>query len=263
MPCPFPGMDPYLERSPIWPDFHDAFVAFLRGALQPLLRPKYAALMRDRLYLVECDRPVYPDVGIIRTRATVATSTSAAVLEPDPAVVFELGYEEIREPYIEIIEPAAGNRIVTAIEVLSPTNKTPGEGQEAYVQKRQELWGSGVNLVEIDLLRSGGKTVRPPDQRLGELLPWSYLVAVTRRKPFREEIYPIQLSSRLPRIGVPLAPGDKDAVVDLQAVFTRSWEDGAYPEILDYDLPPPGRLSPEESAWCSALAKEYLARQIA
>jgi Protein of unknown function (DUF4058) len=27
MDCPFPGMDPYIERSAIWADFHDALIA--------------------------------------------------------------------------------------------------------------------------------------------------------------------------------------------------------------------------------------------
>ena len=27
MPCPFPGMDPYIERPAIWPDFHDSVIA--------------------------------------------------------------------------------------------------------------------------------------------------------------------------------------------------------------------------------------------
>lgn len=31
MPCPFPGMDPYIERPEIWPDFHDSLIAAVRG----------------------------------------------------------------------------------------------------------------------------------------------------------------------------------------------------------------------------------------
>ncbi|MGH7128450.1 MAG: DUF4058 family protein, partial [Planctomycetaceae bacterium] len=58
MSCPFPGMDPYIERPEIWPDFHDSLIAALRGALQPLLRPRYAALTQDRLYVVESERPI-------------------------------------------------------------------------------------------------------------------------------------------------------------------------------------------------------------
>lgn len=256
MPSPFPGMDPYIERAELWPDFHDSFITFLRGALQPLLRPKYAALMQDRLYVMESERAIYPDIGVIRTRSPIGKSSTTAVLEPDTPAMFDLSDEEIREPYIQIIEPTAGNRVITTIEVLSPTNKTAGHGLDAYARKRQELWGSGVNLVEIDLLRAGEKTVRVPQRRLDPLRPWHYVVAITRRKPFREEVYAIKLDARLPRIGVPLAPEDKDAVVDLQAVITRCWDEGPYPELLRYDEPPPGALSQEEIAWCAALANE-------
>lgn len=258
MPCPFPGMDPYLERPAIWPDFHDSFIAFLRGALQPLIRPKYAALTQDRLYVVESQRPILPDVGIVRTRFTGLTTAATSVLEPDPATVFEIVEEEVRQTYLEIIEPASRDRVVTAIEVLSPTNKTAGEGRDSYLRKRQEWWEARTNVVEIDLLRTGAATVRVSEARLRDLHPWHYVVAVTRRRPGLEEVYTVKLQDRLPRIGVPLLPRDNDAVVDLQAVFTRCWDEGAYPEILDYDLPPPGKLTNEEIAWCEKLAKDYL-----
>lgn len=45
MPSPFPGMDPYIEKPAIWPDFHDALVTEIRWLLQPQLRPRYVALM--------------------------------------------------------------------------------------------------------------------------------------------------------------------------------------------------------------------------
>ena len=33
MPSPFPGMDPYVERPAIWPDFHNRLITFICGAL--------------------------------------------------------------------------------------------------------------------------------------------------------------------------------------------------------------------------------------
>lgn len=47
MPCPFPGMDPYIERPVIWPDFHDSLIIYTKAALQPLLRPRYLAVSED------------------------------------------------------------------------------------------------------------------------------------------------------------------------------------------------------------------------
>jgi hypothetical protein len=253
MPNPFPGMDPYIERPAIFPDFHDSMIYCLRSALQPLLKPRYVALAADRLFVVESDRPIRPDVAIVQTRSPQgARSGGTAVAEADAPAVFEFWREEIREPVIHIVEPAAENRVVTAIEVLSPDNKAEGPGRQSYIRKREEFWGSGTNLVEIDLLREGEATVRIATGKLEDLKPWHYLVCVTRRWPSRQEVYPIPLPRRLPRVGIPLAANEADVTLDLQTVMTRCWEEGPYPEILRYDGPPPGRLMTEELAWCVA-----------
>jgi hypothetical protein len=164
--------------------------------------------------------------------------------------------EEIREPLLTIVEPAAGNRVVTAIEVLSPDNKVAGSGRTSYLQKREEFWTSGTNLVEIDLLREGAPTVRIATEKLAELQPWHYLAAVTRRWPSRQEVYAVPLQNRLPRVAIPLSAEDKDVVIDLQAVFTRCWDEGPYPELLRYEGPPPGKSTAEEVSWCEQVLRE-------
>lgn len=249
MPSLFPGMDPYIERSSLWPDFHDSLITAVRGLLQPLLKPKYAALTQDRLYLVEADTPIYPDVSVVRTRHSGPASGNIALLEPNAPSVFELWREELREPYIEIVEPAANNRIVTSIEILSPTNKNTRDGRQAYLAKREALWRGGVNLVEIDLLRLGHPIIWLSDEQRQQLRPWHYLTAVTRRYPSRHEIYEILLQNALPKVAIPLTPEDKDVVLDLQAAFNRTWDEGPYPELLHYENAPPGTWSPEEVAW--------------
>jgi hypothetical protein len=157
--------------------------------------------------------------------------------------------EEIRQPVIHIIEPAAGNRIVTAIEVLSPDNKTPGSGRDSYLRKRAELWHAEANLVEIDLLRCGERMLRVSAEQLEPLPAWCYVVAVSRR-PGQCEFYTLPLAQRLPRIAVPLAHDDPDVVLDLQSTFTRCWEAGPYPELLCYDDEVPGDIHPDQSEWC-------------
>jgi len=157
--------------------------------------------------------------------------------------------EEIRQPLIKIVEPAAGNRLVTAIEVLSPDNKVAGAGRKKYLKKREEFWSGGANLVEIDLLRDGKPTLRISDEERSQLRPWRYLVAVTRW-PDRLEVYPIPLESRLPYLAVPLSENDADVRLDLQVVFSRCWEEGPYPELLCYEGPPPGTMTAKETAWC-------------
>jgi hypothetical protein len=251
MPCPFPGMDPYIERPEICPDFHDRLITCLCGVLQPLLRPRYVALTQNRLYVVESDRPIYPDVSVIETSLRrPGHGHRAAVLEADEPIVFELSREEVRQPLLTIIEPAAGNRVVTAIEVLGPDNKLAGPGRESYLQKRDEFWAGGTNLVEIDLLRHGMPTVRISAERLKSVPSRSYLVTASRCFPTRQEVYPIPLRSRLPRIAVPLGDANSDVVLDLQAAFTRCWDEGPYPELLDYAGLPPGPMDPDDAHWC-------------
>src|SRR5260370_6131955 len=203
------------------------------------------------------ERPICPDVAVVRTPSQApAASGATALAEPDAPAVFELWREEIRQPLIQIVEPAAGNRVVTALEVLSPDNKIPGSGRDSYLKKREEFWASATNLVEIDLLREGQPTVRLSAEQLARLQPYLYLVAVTRRWRSRQEVYPVRLRKRLPRLGIPLGADDKDVTLDLQAVFTRCWDEGPYPELLRYDGPPPGRVTPEEVTWCEQVLRE-------
>jgi hypothetical protein len=249
-------MDPYIERAAIWPDFHDSLITMIRGLLQPLLRPRYVALGQDRLFVVDSERPVYPDVSVLRTTSPqTLPAAPAAVAAPDSPAIFTIRSEPAREPYLEIVEPAAGNRVVTAIEVLSPDNKAHGEGRRSYLQKRRELWRGGANVIEIDLLRAGRPTVNVTDGQRITLQPWHYLIAVSRRQPRRREVYAVPLQQRLPRLAVPLAPEDRDVTLDLQAAFTRCYDEGPYPELLRYHEPPPGRLTADESAWCATVLR--------
>jgi len=242
-------MDPYLERTEIWPDFHDRLITHISETLQPKLRPRYVALTQDRLYVVEHERPIRPDVSVLRTDSDEGGVATAVAVEADRPLVVEVVEEEIRQPLIHIVEPAAGNRIVTAIEVLSPDNKAPGSGRDSYLRKRSELWQAEAHLVEIDLLRGGERVLRVSAERLERLASWCYVASVWRR-PSKCELYTFPLEQRLPRIAIPLAHDDPDVVLDLQATFTRCWEAGPYPEVLRYDDTVPGELDSDQSAWC-------------
>ena len=76
-------------------------------------------------------------------------------------------------------------------------------------------------------------------------------MAVTRCWPSQQEVYAWPLERRLPRVAIPLADDDRDVSLDLQAAFTRCWDEGPYPELLHYDRPAPGELTATEEDWCS------------
>lgn len=60
--------------------------------------------------------------------------------------------EEHRESFIEIYEDDPERRLVTCVEVLSPSNKRKkSRGRKLYLRKRQRLLLGSASLVEIDL----------------------------------------------------------------------------------------------------------------
>ena len=75
-------------------------------------------------------------------------------------VIISIPQDERTEPYLDIFKKVGDKRrLVCSIEVLSPTNKTPGEkGQMLYRRKQRHLLNRRVHLVEIDLLRAGRPT---------------------------------------------------------------------------------------------------------
>lgn len=101
MPSPFPGMDPYIERPALWPDFLNSLIHYIREVLQPVLRPRYVVLGEDRTYIVEHQRPVRPDLAVVRTNLPTEQRIGTAVLEDvDEPIVVEVVEEEIRQPYL-------------------------------------------------------------------------------------------------------------------------------------------------------------------
>lgn len=255
MPSPFPGMDPYLEKRSLWPDFHQRLITYISEQLQPQIRPQYNARIEERIHLIQPPHDYYPDVSIIRRPLKERPSSADAATADEPHLIKALE-SEFREPYIEIVYLPTGD-VVTTIELLSPINKR-GEGRERYLQKQQQILQTETSLVEIDLLRAGQHTVAVPERGVKEVAGWRYIVSVKRGGRHGEyEVYFVPLDSRLPRCRIPLRPPDDDAVMDLPAVFTRTYEVSGYEDFIDYrQPPPPPPLADEESAWLDALLRE-------
>lgn len=253
----FPGMDPYLETAPLWPGVHNSLVVYTRDVLQPQLRPRYVAAIEERVYVAGPDREVRPDVSVRQTRRE-RRSGGTALLEADAPVVVVAPAEPVRESYVAILDLTAGQRIVTVIEVVSPSNKYAGAGRESYLAKQTEVLGSDVHLVEIDLLRAGPHVLAVPEslaQARGK--SYDYLVCVNRAEGPRDryELYPRRLADRLPRLRIPLADDDPDAVLDVQAVLVQTYEAGRYRDRIDYARPCEPPLSGDDRVWAEGLVR--------
>ena len=72
--------------------------------------------------------------------------------------------------------------------------------------------------------------------------------------------YPRRLRDRLPRIPIPLAGGDPDARLDLQAIVELTYDRGAYRDQLRYDRPCSPPLRPPDETWATDLVNRVAAR---
>jgi hypothetical protein len=255
-------MDPFLEHPDVFPDLHNAFITFLQGALQPVLPEPYYAATGRRVWVEVTERPIGPDVNILRPQPPQRQGQEQGGLALAPprskAVLVQVPHDERGEPFVEIYTgPLRNRRLVTTIEVLSPTNKTPGQhGRELYLQKQREILDSQVHLVEIDLLRGGvHSTAVPRDRAVAKAGPFDYHACVHAFDRWQDfVVYPILLHECLPAVSIPLLPGDPPVTVDLQAVFARCYDAGPYGRELSYqlaDVVP--ALRPEHAAWAGEI----------
>lgn len=256
MPSPLPGMDPYLESPRYWTDFHDSFITYAREDLQPRLPPRYRARIGEWVVVEATERVMIPDVAVVRQPAARPSGSAVVALEADEPTIIAGLADDLRQPYLEIVD-RSGDRVVTAIELLSPVNKAPGEGRSRYQEKQAQALRSGTNLVEVDLLHGGAHTAVVPPSNLRRQDPYHSLVCVWRAsRPLDCEVYFVRLPSRLPRIRVPLLPEDPDVVLDVQATFNRCYDAARYDLDVDYAQPPPVALPPADSAWLEAHLRE-------
>lgn len=240
-------MDPYIE-SQKWRDFHASLIYGVREFLTPRVTPRYVVDIEEAVYLDEdeggSDQVRYPDVSIVEgapndPSGEISEDTAVAVMP----VTYTLPQPKVhRQRYLAIRERDS-KRIVTIIEVLSPTNKSDGFAQ--YLEKRQEVFARPIHLVELDLLRRGR---RPPT--VETLEPRDYYAFVCRHEKRPEvQVYGWTLRQRMPPVDIPLKGPSEQVQLDLQSIFNTLYERAGYAYSLNYDLPVEPALSKPDAAW--------------
>ena len=237
MKSPFPGMDPFIEACGLWGDFHSHLIEKIGEKLADVAPDHYLVRTGERSYVVLVESegkksyPFLPDVSVSAPRRAKkapkrgGTALAEPVSDAEPVTMRALIQEEHRESFIEIYETSEGQRLVTSIEVLSPSNKRAGtEGWELYQRKRQSLLLGNVSLVEIDLLRDG--------QRMPMFDPWPnspYTLLVARASTPLCRVWRAHYRRPLPVIPVPLAKPDSDILLGLQPMIDEIYQRFRYP----------------------------------
>ncbi len=266
MPSPFPGMDPFLEDH--WGDVHTSLTTYARDQIRTQLPPdlrvrveEYVGLEIEEEGSDSDDTRQKPDVLISEPWSPAGATTSTAVMEAvsdEPLVVaFPREPDTLRRV---LIHDRRGDVLITAIEFLSPGNKY-GQARDHFRKKQRDLVAGGVNIVEIDLIRAGGWTVFPAERDVPASHGDMYRIIVVRpSRGWGFECYPAGIRGRLPRIRVPLRSGDRDAILDVQALIDQAWENGGYGD-LDYARDPLPGFEDSDRQWIrDRLAQQGIAR---
>jgi hypothetical protein len=256
MRTPFPGMDPWLEHPDLWPDVHNRLIMAIADTLMPRITPRYVARVESRTTVLsglDVDQIFRPDVAIrAADLAAPGKDAGVAVLEQPEIkksqVIVPIGKDEIEEAFLTIQE-VSSRKLVTAIEVLSPTNKKTKKGRAQYLDKRTKLLRSKVNFVEIDLLRGGEPmplTDPPPSS--------DYRILICRPKLSRNaDLFGFSIKTQIPTIPIPLLPKDSEPNLELNDILHALFERARYDLSIDYQQPPVPRLSKNDASWAATI----------
>jgi hypothetical protein len=262
MPSPFPGMDPWLEDPAVFPNLHERFGIFLQSALNRVLPKGYAAITKNRIWIEGGRRE--PDANIFSNSPAASGNTGDGGLAVAELIACGLlvdsgpaSADPFEELYVEI-RSDRGQRLVTVVEILSPSNKRPGDdGRAAYLEKQGEYRRAGVNTVEIDLLRAGQHTTAFSQAKLPAGLPYHACVSIPAVRTHRF-LVPIPLEHPLPTLRLPLDWNIRPVEVALQSIFEAVIADAGYEMFIDYSLPPTPPLTPAQQAWADEILRKRL-----
>jgi hypothetical protein len=248
-------MNPFIEASGRWRDLHTNFSTVCREQLLSRLPAHYDADIEERVELLDqgdqSTQSYRPDVTVKRnTGLSHPAQSRSAIADLEPVTLRIPKVETESVGFIEI-RTLPDSRLITVIEVLSPTNKREPD-RSNYLAKMEHFRQAGVHLVEIDLLLDGTRL-----EALEPLPAGDYYAFVRRREQYPAcDVYAWSMRRHLPRIPIPLNAPDPDVMLDLDEAFRTTFDRGGYSRRVRYDLALPGNPTAADRRWAIATAKK-------
>jgi len=162
-----------VEIAGLWAFFHKDWLLEMRTALRPQLPADYHLFVESESILISPDggalpAPILPDLSVARSESLRITPASGVSSAATPAVIEYVEEVEVDSKYSLLIRRAPENRIVAALEIVSPMNKDASSrmDREKYILKRDGYFEAGVSFLEIDALKNGPRVLPPALARL-------------------------------------------------------------------------------------------------
>ncbi len=257
MHSPFPGMDPYLEDAAYWSGFHAKLIVAISASITRALPAGYYADVEQHVWLQDEDFDVretfgYPDAFVAGHSNTGAVAVAAEKsVSVSTEVTLAKTPRKSQQKFVKIVDQP-GNRVITVIELLSPSNKHNGPDREQYIIKRNQCLASGTHFVEIDLLRDGD---RMPLGRPRPAIADYYAIVVRANLFPKASVWAFTVRDPMPILPIPLKVKDGDITLELRDCFDRAYEDGGYQNRIDYRSPPAIPLRRPDQAWADEFLK--------
>jgi hypothetical protein len=232
-----------------WESSHSAHVAILAFNLDASLPRGYYARIEKALQIREESSEVShrprPDISVFARLPVGPVAVAEIATPPTTTMPLVNTVDFAEEEYLNAVvvyqatEEKLLGRVVTRIELLSPTNKPSGRGYWQYRDKRKANLHSGVPLIEIDYLHQSHSVIgNLPSYPDGEKGAFPYTVTVSDPRPSFDQgvskTYACGVDEPLPTIEVPLA-GEDRLPFNLGKVYNETFERTRfYQSVVDY-----------------------------
>ncbi|MBC7871919.1 MAG: DUF4058 family protein [Chitinophagaceae bacterium] len=256
---PYQGINAHLNSSlqtrgtedqpALWHSFHNFHIAQIVIGLNAQLPDHYIALDEQSLQTRGIDVGGFeeksiktPDVDIFQRKAVDVKGGAMTVLAPTwEAALIEVMQEPIRQPRAalirELLPQRKVGRIVSRIELLSPSNKPSGSKYQTYVDKRTEAIQSEIPLIEIDYLHEQPPILSELPRYLKITGAYPYGIIVTDSRPDwyagSVKVYGFSVAAPIAQFLLPLA-AEESLIFDLNPVYQKTFVEGRWGDMLDY-----------------------------